>query len=256
MSLFGGIQPARLAEYLSGAATGGLGDDGLLQRLQVLVYPDPPEEYQSVDRAPDTDAQQRAERVFRSLAALSPEEPLLFRFNADAQALFDEWYEALQRKIRQPDMNPARVSHLAKYAKLMPALSLHFELADQLANGSITSFEVSLEHARQAAAWTTYLETHAYRVYSTLVRPEMKAAAELSMKIARGCLGAVFDRRDVYRKGWSGLDTADRVQSALDILRDRDWIRELPAEQSKSGRPPTTQYVVNPKVWKKSGNGN
>ena len=40
VSVFGGIQPGPLLSYLSRYALNGAGDDGLLQRLQVVVWPD------------------------------------------------------------------------------------------------------------------------------------------------------------------------------------------------------------------------
>ena len=39
LSVFGGIQPDKLTEYLE-QASHALGNDGMLQRFQVLVYPD------------------------------------------------------------------------------------------------------------------------------------------------------------------------------------------------------------------------
>lgn len=46
-SIFGGIQPSPLTAYLRGALAIG-GDDGLLQRFQMLVYPDPPKTWRNV----------------------------------------------------------------------------------------------------------------------------------------------------------------------------------------------------------------
>jgi len=40
LSVFGGLQPARLQRYLADAVTGGAGDDGFMQRFQLLVWPD------------------------------------------------------------------------------------------------------------------------------------------------------------------------------------------------------------------------
>jgi Protein of unknown function (DUF3987) len=39
LSIIGGIQPARIAPLVRGAAT-GISDDGLIQRLQLTVWPD------------------------------------------------------------------------------------------------------------------------------------------------------------------------------------------------------------------------
>ena len=40
MSILGGVQPGKLAEYVRSAVRGGFSDDGLIQRLQLAVYPD------------------------------------------------------------------------------------------------------------------------------------------------------------------------------------------------------------------------
>jgi putative DNA primase/helicase len=41
LSLLGGTQPGRLAEYVRRATSGGAADDGLIQRFGLLVWPDP-----------------------------------------------------------------------------------------------------------------------------------------------------------------------------------------------------------------------
>ena len=53
VSVFGGIQPGPLSSYVHAVHKGGAGDDGLLQRFQVLVWPDPPATWINVDRWPD-----------------------------------------------------------------------------------------------------------------------------------------------------------------------------------------------------------
>jgi putative DNA primase/helicase len=42
VSMIGTIQPGRLAEYVSAAVRGGSGDDGLIQRFQLAVWPKRP----------------------------------------------------------------------------------------------------------------------------------------------------------------------------------------------------------------------
>src|SRR5208337_5133671 len=60
VSMLGGIQPARLRSYLADALQDGPLNDGLLQRFQLLVYPDIPQDWQYVDRAPRGEAIRRA----------------------------------------------------------------------------------------------------------------------------------------------------------------------------------------------------
>ena len=72
VTIFGGMQPEKLTAYLE-QASDALGNDGLLQRFQLLVYPDPiPWEYR--DRIPDENARKRVDHVFDRLAAFDPAE--------------------------------------------------------------------------------------------------------------------------------------------------------------------------------------
>lgn len=129
VSMLGGIQPARLRAYLADALKDGPSNDGLMQRFQVLVYPDISGDWRYVDRQPNSAAREQAEQVYRQLANIDALKPLTLKFAPDAQELFVEWIHELEHKLRSDELHPALVSHLAKYRKLMPALALLFELA-------------------------------------------------------------------------------------------------------------------------------
>jgi len=248
LSMLGGIQPGRLRSYLVDAITDGPANDGLIQRFQLLVWPDTTKTWCYIDRAPNFAAAADASRVFERAIQIDPDVPLYFRFAPDAQELFVAWLCQLEHKVRGDDLHPALVSHLSKYRSLMPSLACLFEIAD---GGSDS---VSLEHARQAAAWCTYLESHARRIYSCVVTPQIRAAGELAAKLKTRKVGKEedgalwFTCRDVYRKGWSGLDTPDSVKRAADVLIDARWIRVLPAEPGP-GRV-SDRYLVNPHLWR------
>jgi hypothetical protein len=252
MSMLGGIQPGRLRSYLVDALEDGPSNDGLIQRFQLLVWPDTPADWRYVDRAPDAVWEQQAERVFRKLVELDAENPARFRFASDAQELFIDWLEELEAEIRGGELNSALISHLSKYRKMMPALAVLFELADWAAgNGSANT--VSLRHTQQAAAYCAYLESHARRVYSCIVTPQLRAARELADKIKHRKLGTngFFSCRDVYMKGWSGLDSPEAVKLAAEVLQDARWIRPVGGESSDPlgrGRP-SNRYAVNPGLW-------
>src|SRR4029077_3271634 len=83
MSLLGGIQPGRLRSYLADALRDGPSNDGLMQRFQLLVWPDL-DSWEYVDRAPDAAAEEQAAHVFRKLVELDPESPTRFRFAPEA----------------------------------------------------------------------------------------------------------------------------------------------------------------------------
>lgn len=163
MSMLGGIQPGRLRSYLAEALADGPSNDGLIQRFQILVWPDTGAEWKYVDRGPDAAAERRAAEIFRKLVGLDAWGPLCFRFYPEAQNLFVEWLTELETKIRGDELHPALVSHLSKFRKLMPALALLFELADRAVADTVGSSDlcVSLAHTAQAAEWCSYLESHA-----------------------------------------------------------------------------------------------
>lgn len=250
MSMLGGIQPGRLRGYMVDAIEDGPGNDGLVQRFQILVWPDTELEWKYIDRPPDDDVEEQAERVFRTLVGLNVKDPRRLRFAPEAQELFADWLSELEHKVRGEELHPALVSHLSKYRKLMPALSLLFELAAQAAD-NYASQTVSLEHARLAAAWCDYLESHARRVYSCIVTPQLRAARELADKIKKRKIGAngYFSCRDVYLKGWSGLDTPEAVKLAAEVLGDAGWVRDDSAPSGPAGGRPSNRYAVNPRVW-------
>jgi putative DNA primase/helicase len=146
LSMLGGIQPARLRSYLVDAVMDGPANDGLIQRFQVLAWPDTPPDWCYVDRPPNAKAAAAALGLFERLVGLDAENPTYLKVSEDAQLLFIAWLTELEQKVRGTELHPALVSHLAKYRSLMPALAVLFELAD---GGTA---EVSLEHAQQSAA--------------------------------------------------------------------------------------------------------
>ena len=246
ISMLGGIQPGKLRAYLADALSDGPGNDGLFQRFQVLVWPDMGKTWKLVDKPPDTAAQDQASAVLEGLLQLSIDDPLTLKFERHAQVLFYEWLSELEKKLRSEELHPALMSHLSKYRSLMPSLALLFELADATTEGRDPE-SVSLEHTQQAAACCEYLESHASRIYSCATTPQLRAARDLAGKIKGKKLPEVFSLRQVYLKGWSGLDSTQAARLAVEALLDADWIRQSPNE-SRTGRP-SERYEINPGVW-------
>jgi putative DNA primase/helicase len=248
VSMLGGITPGRLRSYLTDALIDGPSNDGLIQRFQVMVWPDPPREWRYVDRPPAKN--QIVTGMFDRVFQWDADIPHTFGFSADAQAFFVDWLGDLERKIRSDELHPALISHLGKYRKLMPALSLLLATADQLlTQGQLYDPPVvCLHNAEQASRWCAYLESHARRIYACVVTPTMQAAADLAGKLKAKAVGegGIFAVRDVYRHCWSRLDTPERVISALDVLEDAGWVRAI-RNDPRPGRPPNL-YSVNPRL--------
>jgi hypothetical protein len=256
VSIFGGIQPDKLVAYLE-QASNALANDGMLQRFQLLVYPDP-RRWEWRDRVPDKMARDAAFDVFETLAnfdpvacGASPADNFTkfphFHFDDAAQKLFIEWSEDLHLNRIPNEGEPIIRQHLAKFDKLFPALALIFHLVDCAANGVYGP--VSKEAAMRAAAWCEYLESHARRCYGLLKDDGLRAAQALAAKIERGDLEDGFTLRDVRRNQWRNLTTDEAIQAALDWLVDEDWVRE----ESVGGTGPgsgrrTICYRINPAI--------
>ncbi len=242
VSLFGGIQPARLRSYLADALRDGPSNDGLMQRFQLLVWPDISPTWRYVDRPPDTDALEHTTTVYHRIAAMEAADPLRLQFDDAGQALFEQWLSGLELRIRGEEVSPAMQAHLAKYRSLMPSLALLFALADGHTGC------VPISQARLACDWCDYLETHAARVYSAQARPGQHAAIALSKRLAKGWKreDGFFTVRDVYRSGWSGLDSPDAARGALLVLEEYGWVRRETDAQT-AGRPSET-YRINPRI--------
>ena len=252
ISLYGGIQPAKLLKYLQ-QATNGYQNDGLIQRLQLLVYPDEPKAWKLVDQYPDNVEKDRFIKIINKLSEMDFEEHgattdeyskfPYFRFSDDAKEVFFEWLTELQTVKLQRDDDPLMLEHLGKYRSLLPSLALIFHLidvADETTNG-----DVSLKATKQAAAWCDYLEGHTRRIFGLLADAELKAAEALLTKISNGKLKDGFTVREVYRNQWQLLTEKDVVQKACDELVDADCIRE---EEIKGGGRPKITYLINPKL--------
>ena len=54
LSVIGTTQPGRIRDYLADALHGGAGDDGLMQRFSMMVWPDQSGEWVNVDQWPDS----------------------------------------------------------------------------------------------------------------------------------------------------------------------------------------------------------
>ena len=255
VSLLGAIQPGRLRSYLSDAIEGGPGDDGLFQRFQILVWPDPPRDWRLVDRPANETSMQTAERVFATLTSVCADNPVRLRFSQGAQALFFDWLTDLETRIRRDiGLAPAFVSHLSKYRSLMPSIAGLFELADSAANSDDldTEISISLEHAKQAAALCDYLEAHAKRVYGCVISGQTRSARELARRIQAGDLPSLFTTRAVYLKGWGSLDTPERVRGALGLLEEAGWVCRAETSPSASGGRPSEVWIANPKTGRRN----
>lgn len=255
LSVLGSTQPAKIQGYVDGVIGGG-GDDGLLQRFSMMVWPDTPPSWEYIDRIPRAEYRQAAFEVFDHLNALTadsvgaitdehdPRFPYL-RFDAEASERFRGWLTELMERLRSGELHPALESHFSKYRSLIPSLALLHHLM------SGKTGPVGILSVLSAIAWGKFLEGHALRIYGSAVNETAQSAKAILRHVKSGDISAGFNRRDIERRGWAGLQSnSDRIQAGLAMLADYGWLREVVGQGpgERGGRPPLPTYLVNPQV--------
>ncbi|MBL1320425.1 MAG: DUF3987 domain-containing protein [Methylophaga sp.] len=255
ISLLGGIQPDKLKRYLYQAMKGN--NDGLMQRLQLAVWPDVPKNWQLIDTVPNKEQKQHAYDLLATLADIDfiqagatqgeYDDRPYFKFNDEAQTIFNDWLTQLQTVKIENEDNPLMVEHFGKFRSLMPSLALIFhciDIADGTARGNITA-----KSAQLAVEWCDYLESHARRIYAMAESPEHESAIRLSNKIKSKQVTAPFTAKSIYDKGWHGLKNRSEVEAACNILIDENWlVMEIKRVTGMKGRPPAPEYLINPSL--------
>jgi hypothetical protein len=260
LAILGGIQPDRLASMILAGD-----DDGLAARF-MLLWPEPV----PLRRPQSLPDPQRLTDALVRLRALEPadwqggeREPVCIRFVEPAA-------EALHRfrlEVRELERSGSGLflSHVGKWPGLAVRLALIFELLwwagedDPPAGGPS---DVSHKAALAAIAFVSdYLHPMAKRVYgeASLPKPDRDAGAVarwlrrwLPVEIARTEADGrpAPDRisvRQVQRERLSGLKTADDVKAALAELEAGHWLRSVPPEPGRSGRPPG-EWLLSPRL--------
>lgn len=240
VSIIGGLQPSRIAPIVRGAIA-GTSNDGLIQRFQMVVWPDDMGSWQWVDRNPDASARLAYEQVFRDLYDLPmghPENPAVLRLSSDSQALFQEWMTEIQSEARSGTMPPTLESHILKMPKTVVSLALLFELIDG------GRFEVNERAMRMALGWAEYLRSHANRLYSS----GSMVIEDRARLILERCnqLPEEFTARAVHQNNWAGLSDRDVVKAAIELLVSTNHCRSVEKPPTAAGGRPSVTYRWNP----------
>jgi hypothetical protein len=269
LSIFGGIQPGPLMTYVQDALAESEKADGLLQRFQVLVWPDT-RPYGRVDEPPDPETKGAVFKIFKALASFNakefgakldafeptdpeeesePEGVPFVRFTEEAQATFDEWRDEFEPRIRSGAYPAAVEAHFLKYRSLFASLALIFEVLRYVShrdegrdNGA-----VGVMSATRAAVWCEYLESHAMRLYHPALMAPVMAAVALLDRIEGGDVIHGMKTRDIWKKGWQGLATAEDLRRAVEVLEEHGWVRRETVKPAGGGRP-SEQLHIHPSL--------
>ena len=253
LSILGGIQPARIKNYIYEVTSDSAGNDGFIQRFQMLIYPDQKKSWELVDRKPQREAKAHVEFIFSELADLdlldlnplgdSNALPYL-RFSDEAQEVYYQWITKLENRLLQQNFDPpALQTHLGKYRSLMPTLALIFFLISYVESKFLGN-QVPKWAANQAVQWCEYLEAHAKKVYGLLGELQLDSAKAFMKKVVEGKIKDGESIRDIYRHHWSLLDSPKKVESAIALLSEHGWCQ---TQQVFTGGAPSEVIRLNPK---------
>jgi Protein of unknown function (DUF3987) len=252
LSIFGSIQPGPLGQYINSALQGGTGDDGFIQRFQIMVWPNTKDHWELIQGIPISELETPVNQIFNCLDRLTFDPigaPVILSFTNEAQALFDKWQGSYEKRLRAGDLPPHMEAHLTKYKKLLPSLCLILEHVQEAANGKHPS-AVSVHTLESAIGWLAYFESHAHRIYGSGANATPKIAKELIKHLRKGDIEEPFTIRDIYHgKHWGGLGTAKQVQEVVDYLVEKHY---LASKLVKSVGRPTEKYWVNPQIYEES----
>jgi hypothetical protein len=243
ISMIGGIQPSRIAPLVRNALS-GVGDDGLIQRFQMMVWPDDVPEWNWVDRVPNGRSRQLYMDAFWSLHSAQFQDefgsPLVLRFSEQAQKAFINWNCEIQAEARSGKLPSVLESHVLKMPKTVASLALIFELVEGGREG------IRERSMLMALDWADYLRSHANRLYAA---GELMTAegARLILK-RRGKLPTEFTARDVYRREWGGLTNLEVVAAAIETLVETNHLRLTKTSPGPKGGQPLVTYRWHPSL--------
>jgi hypothetical protein len=223
LSIFGGIQPAKLKRFLHDART-GYQDDGLIQRFQGVVYPDRKLTCLK-DKAPSSRLVNAINQMFVNLDNI--QKGSVLSFENDAQEIFDAWRTKMTEKAQQ--MGQPFEAHLVKSYEFIASLSVYLYLAES--NGQLTQeMKITAKQILSAIQLGDYFFSHASRMYG-LVYKDHLSARSLSEKLAKLVLASknnehfdsetelfLFTRSQIRSKGWADLTTKEERREAIQVL--------------------------------------
>ena len=239
LSVLGGTQPGVLDRYIREAVF-NQGGDGLLQRFQLMVYPDVVQE-EGNGNFPNEDYQRNINEMFDNFYSFSPNLFDYFLFDEKGQKHYEFFSTDNHKKTRSEQLSSTLEAHLGKYQSLYCSLAMIFTLVED-----IDAEEINGHASYQAYIWTNYLESHARRIYGYVDDPyySAKKIEEKLGDLIHWPLVPDEDQyitaRKIYRKGWSGLKDISQVTRSLNQLEHLGWLKSVKAETG--GRPETRFY--------------
>jgi len=252
--IVGGVQPSILAEYIRRAKSGGLNNDGMIERFQLLVYPDFDPEQEAIDRKVDEDAEVRAYEAIEGLRCLNPndfnfkslkqEDRSILHFDTQAQCLVNK----LEKKIKNLATSGQEEEMMASHLNKMPGTVFKLAMLIHLIDGG--KGPITLKATKKASQWGVYLRSHAKRIHHLSENGITTLAKRLGSFIIAGKLEEPFTASEISKKGWGGFTNPQVAAEVIKTLEKANWVRSITMQGNGPGKP-TARYEANPALREK-----
>ena len=251
LSIFGTIQPDKLKPLLAAILSGGIQNDGSMNRFSILVTPSAISTGHSETILVDPKVYDRVQNFVLALDEHdfgfdedSDIRDRVVTFDDDAKIRYQKWWKNLFKKYEKVHIHPVFESHLRKYDALVPKLALINEIISSYdpSTESIRSFtSVSVASVKKAIAYTNYLESHARILFNSEVNVTLENAKAIISHLDE--LPNPFTARDVYMREWAGIGRNRMLATdAIEFLAKNNWLRSINSSR-------TTKWKINPKAF-------
>ena len=245
LAWIGGIQPNTIRQHLQQATHASIGNDGLMQRFQLISYPDVKEEFKNVDVQIPPDLKEGIARLAADLDNICMDVKTL-HYGEEAHKAFIDWYVVHQNRTRAEEEEYWQ-SHLGKIPKLVGSLCIQLHLLDNIMSG-LPSDEISLSVFEKALRLADYYIAHARRAYGSTESRLLADARRILRMIRSGKIKARFKASDIYRNCSCSLSEPARTNASLEFLKDRNIVAQE-KQFSGVGRH-GIEWIVHPNLQK------
>ncbi|MDP1649654.1 MAG: DUF3987 domain-containing protein [Rubrivivax sp.] len=152
----------------------------------------------------------------------------------------------LADKIERQQGEGGKLESIADWTSKLPGAAARIAAVLALAEHGLQVREVPLESMERAVRLATLLVAHARTAFALLGADGVDSDAAAVLKWVQAGRLLEFTRREAQKAQEGRFRSVERLKKAVDRLEAQDVLREV--KRHNKGAPPTTAYVVNPKV--------
>ncbi len=233
--VFGELGANSLQKYLKNAGRKKR-DISVLQRIQILLYPDSYAPLPAIDKRPNYVARENIFDLFHMIDSVAHAKEGVIpavRFSDEAQEIFDQWAYELKIRVKNAESkNDLLSTHLANYYSLMPSLALLFSVLERPKN--IHGWNsVSASATNLAVRWCMFLEQHAKKAYNVGFVTQASAVKKIAHHIEAGSVMHGSTLKSICRQHDRFLSAPELVRQAIEKLEDFGWLRIIASDGAK-----------------------